>query len=197
DPDDRDRELVLDPQDVARKVLALVAREACGGLVEQQHRWLHRERAREADDFLDAERKLVDAAMPIALEVGEFEHFFDRAAVMAFRRARAGEREPFGNEPRRDPRMPGDEQILDDAEVREELAVLEGSRNAESRDLVRARARDLRVAEENSPAGRPIQAADAIQHRRLAGAVRADQRQKLAGARLEAHLVQHAEAAEG
>jgi hypothetical protein len=73
--------------------------------------------------------------MPIALEVGEFEHFFDRAAVIGFRRASTGERKPFGNEPRRDPRVPGDEEILDHGEVREELAVLERSRNAEPRDL--------------------------------------------------------------
>ena len=57
DPDHGDAELVLDAQDEAREVLALVAIEAGRGLVEQQQRGLERERAREADDLLDAERQ--------------------------------------------------------------------------------------------------------------------------------------------
>ena len=52
-----DAELVLDAQDEARQVLALVAVEPGGRLVEQQQRRLQRQRAGKADDLLHAERQ--------------------------------------------------------------------------------------------------------------------------------------------
>ena len=81
DPDHRDAELVLDAQDEAREVLALLAIEAGGRLVEQQHRGLERKRARKADDLLDAERQRADRRAAVPLQLDELDDLLDRFAL--------------------------------------------------------------------------------------------------------------------
>jgi len=93
--------------------------------------------------------------------------------------------------------MARDQQVLEHAHVGEELAVLESARNAQPCDAVRLVARDVARVERDAPCAWAIDAADAVQDRGLAGAVRADQREQLAGPRLERHAVQHLQAAEG
>src|SRR5581483_489411 len=75
------------------------------------------------------------------------------------------------------------------------LAVLEGPREAEPRDLVRRAPRDVGVAEADGAAA-AVDAADAVEHAGLAGAVRADQREQLARRNRERHVLEHGKAAE-
>ncbi len=180
DPDHREAELVPDAQDVAREVLALVAVQAGRRLVEQQHPRRHRERAREPDHLLDAERQGVHRLVPVALELHELDHFLHRAPVLDLGLAHAAQEEAFGENARPHPRVARDEQVLEHRHVREELAVLEGAGDAERGDAVRSRARDVLAREFDPARARTVDAADAVEHRSLARAVRADQREQLA-----------------
>ena len=91
--------------------------------------------------------------------------------------------------------MPRGQQVLQHRHLREQFAMLERAREAEARDLVRRARADRRPAEADGalPA---IDAADAIEHAGLAGAVRSDQREQFAGIDRERHVFEHAEAAE-
>src|SRR5262249_56002460 len=71
--------------------------------------------------------------------------------------------------------VPGHQEIVERAHVPEELHVLEGARDAEAGDLVRAKMREIAVAKSDGPAHRPVEAGDAVEDRRLARAVGADQ----------------------
>src|SRR5215510_10500234 len=81
DPDHGDLQLVLDAQDEARQVLAFVAVEAGGGLVEHEQRRLERKRAGKADDLLDAEGEPGDRRVAIALDLDELDDALDRGAM--------------------------------------------------------------------------------------------------------------------
>ena len=78
--------------------------------------------------------------------------------------------------------MAAGQQIVQHRHLRKQFAVLEGARDAEPRDLVRRAAGDVLAAEADRAAA-AIDAADAVEHAGLAGAVRADQREQLAGGR--------------
>ena len=193
----RDTELVLDAQDVAREILALLAVEAGGGLVEQHHLRLHGERAREADDLLDPEWQRVDRLVAEALKLDEFEHLFHRVPVHVLGGAHARQEECLGEEAGVDVRVARDEQVLDHAHVRKQLAVLEGAGDAEARNAMRPHTGDVFACETDATGARAIQAADAVQYRSLAGAVRSDQREQFAGLRLEGYVLEHLQPAEG
>jgi hypothetical protein len=78
------------------------------------------------------------------------------------------------------------QQIVQDRHLREQLAVLERAREPEPRDLVRRAAGDV-VAAQADRALAAVDAAHAIEHAGLAGAVRADEREQLAGLHRERH----------
>ena len=92
-------------------------------------------------------------------------------------------------------RVAADEQVVDHAKVRQQLAVLESARYRAGR-RVRPLAGDAPAAEENVAASRAVDAADAVEHARLAGAVRPDERQDLARLERERDVVNHLQAAE-
>jgi hypothetical protein len=65
--------------------------------------------------------------------------------------------------------------VLDDAEPIEEADVLEGPHDAGARDRVPGPAAERRTVEQDASGRRCVDARDAVQQRRLAGPVRADQ----------------------
>ncbi len=195
DPDHGGAELVLDAQDEARQVLPFVAVEPGGRLVEHEQRGLERQRAREADDLLDAERKSRDGRVPIALELDEFDDALDRLAVTDLLAPDAGKEQHLGQRIGADAGVAAGQEVVEHRHLREQLAVLEGAREAEPRDLVRLAAGNVRAAEVDFSLA-PIDAAHAVEHAGLAGAVRPDQREQLAGVDRERHAVEHREAAE-
>ena len=75
DPDHRNAEPMLDAQDEAREILALIAIEAGGWLVEQQQGRLERECAGEADKLLGAEWQGANRNVAEALELDEASHY--------------------------------------------------------------------------------------------------------------------------
>ena len=73
--------------------------------------------------------------------------------------------------------------------------MLERAGEAEPGDLVRRTAGNILAAETDGAAA-AIDAADAVEHAGLAGAVRADQREQLARGNRKRHVVEHGQAAE-
>ena len=94
-----------------------------------------------------------------------------------------------------------DQHVVEDRQLAEELQVLEGARDAQRRDAVRLAGQQVMlaglVAEHHAALLRVVEAADAVQHRGLAGAVGADQRVHGVRLHLEADIVHGDNAAEG
>jgi hypothetical protein len=65
--------------------------------------------------------------------------------------------------------------VVENRHAAEELDELERARDTVSGDAVRREPVDGRIAEEDPPGGRGVEAADAVQETRLAGAVGPDQ----------------------
>jgi hypothetical protein len=91
--------------------------------------------------------------------------------------------------------VPGGKQILQHAHLRKQLAVLEGTRNTETCDMVRRLAGDALAAKPNATFSM-IEATDAIECAGLAGAVRADQGEQFAAFDGKRHIVEYDETAE-
>ena len=79
--------------------------------------------------------------------------------------------------------------------LRKQLAVLERAGEAEPRDLVRRAAGDVLAAKADRAVA-AVEAADAVEHAGLAGAVRPDQGEQLAGVHRERDAVEHDQPAE-
>src|SRR5205807_5817978 len=84
----------------------------------------------------------------------------------------------------------GEEQVVEDGQVREDPPPLGDDRDAEAVDAVGRRPRDAGAAERDRPAGGPEGAHDRAEGRRLADAVPAEEGDDLALPHLEAHVVQ-------
>ena len=72
--------------------------------------------------------------MPVALELDELEDCLSTARRCSTPARARRQEERLGEHAGPQARMPPDEQVLDHGQVREELAVLEGARDAERRD---------------------------------------------------------------
>ena len=92
--------------------------------------------------------------------------------------------------------MHADEHVLHRGHLREEPDVLEGATDAELDDRVRRLADHLDAVEHDRPGGRHVDPGDLVEERRLAGAVRADQRHDGAARDDEVDVVGRDEAAE-
>src|SRR5436853_3228530 len=135
--------------------------------------------------------------MAVALELHELEDALDRLALRALGRARRWQEQRLRDEPGREPRMAADEKVIEHAQMRQHLAVLECARDAGSRDGMRRRARNALAAEEDVAMTGAIDAADTVQHTRLAGAVRPDEGEQLACIERERYVIKHLKPAEG
>src|SRR5262249_13674694 len=77
----------------------------------------------------------------------------------------------------------------------EQRQVLEGARDSDLSDHVRGLVEDAHAVEQDVALGRVVDAAEAIEERGLAGAVRADQAQELALGEIEGDAVERDDAA--
>ena len=92
--------------------------------------------------------------------------------------------------------MAADQDVLHHVRVVEQLDVLERPRDAEPGDPVRRQLGDVLPVEHQPPGGGRIDAADQVEDRRLARAVRPDDGKHLPRPHLEAHALHRADAAE-
>ena len=88
------------------------------------------------------------------------------------------------------------EEVLLDGEPAEEFDVLEGASEPGGDALVREHALDRGSAENDAPRLRLHEPGDRIEQRRLAGAVRAEQSDDLAGLDRDRHVVERGDPAE-
>src|SRR5207248_5905421 len=90
----------------------------------------------------------------------------------------------------------GDRHVLEDRELPERTRDLEGPRDAPVADRVGREAGQLLTEEDDRARRSPERAGDAVEHRGLAGAIRADQAEDLALHDLERDRVERGEAPE-
>src|SRR2546426_1529363 len=179
-----------------RQTRRLLRVEAGRRLVQQQQPRPHRERARDLDTPLDPRRQV---ARQRACGTVEVEHVKDRACAFHRRAFRVrGERQMERVAERVAPaeRVHRHDQVLGDGHRAPQLEVLKCARDAEARSHVRRRI-DQRVAfEEDRALVRGDDAGDAVEERRLAGAVGTDQAEDLAAVQVQRHSVQSDDSAE-
>jgi hypothetical protein len=103
--------------------------------------------------------------------------------------------EPFGQDARAHVAVLGHQHVVQHAEAREELHVLEGARDAQVGDLVGTQMRDVVLEEADASAGGPIESRDAAEDGGLAGPVGTDQPDELAVVDLEVDVDERLHAA--
>src|SRR5690606_3401057 len=148
------------------------------GLVEQQQARAGRERARDLEPALLAVGQRVGARLREALEAELREQLARARRVLLLAAPPAGPAQDVGDAralPAAERRL----HVVEHAEPGEQADVLEGARDAEPADAVRALAADLAAREDDAPRARRVDAGDDVERRCLAGAVRADQRHQL------------------
>ena len=123
--------------------------------------------------------------MAMRRQLDEIETFSTASRCNSSCRRTDGQIEHLRQQIRCDAAMPADQQIFQHGHLREQFAVLERARDAKPRDLVRRSGRYVLAAKPDAALA-AIDAADAVEHAGLAGAVRTDQRQQFAGARRQA-----------
>ena len=136
-----------------------------------------------------------DGRVAVALELDEFDDAFDRLAVAHLFASHRRQEQHFGQRIGAHARVPAGQQIVHDRHLRKQLAVLERACEPEPGDLVRLPARDVAAAKADL-AFAMVDAAHAVEHAGLAGAVGADQGEQLARCHRERHAVEHRQAAE-
>src|SRR6266542_2167143 len=90
--------------------------------------------------------------------------------------------------------VPAQHQVLQDGLLREQPPPLRHEYGTQAGDLVRRQPADLPAEELDAAPHRPVQPGDGGEHRALAGAVRADQRDELALGDVEGHAAQRDDA---
>ena len=182
-------------RDEARQVLALLAVQAGGRLIEQYYRRLERERACKPDKLLQAEGQAVDCRVPVALEFDDIDDALDRCAVRNLGASHARQEQHLGNRVGADARVPPGQEVVEHAHLRKQLPVLERAGNPEARDVMGGTAADIDAIYADGAAA-AIDAADAVEHAGLAGSVRTNEREQLAVPDRKRDVVEHDEAAE-
>src|SRR5262249_55667534 len=145
-------EPMLDAQNEAREVLALIAIEPGRWLIKQQQGRVERERAGKADKLLGAERQCADRNMAKALELDELDDFFHCGALAHLLSANGGQVQHFGKRVGAHARMTAGQEILDHRHVGEQFAVLKRARDAKPRNVVRREAAEFLAAKADGSA---------------------------------------------
>ena len=175
--------LVADLHDEVSQLLGLLRVHAGRRLIEEQQLRLRRKCTGDLETALKSVRKargdiilvLIEALLPQKL-LGLCPHALLFLPVQAQRRA---EDIVLRTE------MLGDEDVIEDRQIREETDVLEGPGDAELRDGIRGVATKIAAAELHGAGGRGIDPGDAVERGRFTGTVRADQGDDLAAVDLE------------
>ena len=191
-----DAELLADVADPPGHVFGLLDVEAGRRFVEQQQLGAHAQRARHLDHLAHAIRQPVHERITVVLQVEQVDHALSLLAGLQLGAPRCRREEQVVPEAARLVHVVADQQVLQHRGILEQLDVLEGARNAEPGDRMGRHVVEPAALEFQRAAGGLVDAADQVEHRGLAGAVGADQREHLAAAHVEAHLVDREHATE-
>ena len=138
-----------------------------------------------------------DQAVAHAFQLAELDNPLDRLALASLAAAHQRQVQTLGKDIAAHMGVARHQQIVDDAHMGEDLAVLEGAGDAGAGETVAGQARQFGIVETDAPGIGAVDAADAIEHRGLAGAIGADQRLQFAGLNGKTDVAQHRKAAEG
>ena len=161
-------------------------------LVEQQQGGLGRERAGEFEPALLAERQIGRQFIALVREIEELE----RAVDLLARAARAAQPAPEKILVALLAGILRDPEILPDRQLPEQTNVLERSRDPQRHPRMRRPIGDVGAVEDDAAGGRRKQAADEIDDRALARAVRADEAENFAARDRQIDAIDRADAAE-
>src|SRR6185369_1745872 len=138
-----------------------------------------RECARELESSLQAVREVSCRRVGVLVELKTFEQIHGAFAREAFLAAVCGCLQQRGNGTVACVRAIGDAHVVEHAQLLEQADGLKRARYAEPDDLVRRHSHQIDAAKAYDAFARPVDAADQVEQRGLAGAVRTDHAQKL------------------
>ena len=189
-------ELVVHVEDEAGHVLLLLEVHPRRRLVEEQHLGLHRQRPRELHPLLQAVGELPDRGAADGLDLEEVDDALDELPMPDLLLLRGAEVQGVGEEAVLHLEQAAGHDVVEGAHAPEQGDVLERPGEAEPRDLEGLEMGPVLPLEQDAPARRPVEPADHVQHRGLAGAVRPDDREHLPGMHREADVVERGDPAE-
>ena len=191
------RALVADALDQLRRARRPLVVEAAGRLVEQQELRLRRERARELDALLDAERQIGDArgARHRARSRNSISSQAMSASACSSRRIQ-GRRSALLRKSLRPSGWPPTRTLSSTDMVRNSARFWNVRPMPMSAMRCGGRSRMVRALEQDVARGRRVEAAQAVEQRGLAGAVRPDQAEQMPSGDVERHVVERDDAAE-
>ena len=188
--------VVANPADQVAEHVDFLVVEAAGGLVEQQDLRLGSQRARQFDALLGAERQAGNHGVGDVVEVEIADDLVDALVELGLAAADPGQSQRVADDVAVGAGMGADPDVVEHRKVGKQRDVLEGAADADFGDPVRRARQDALAFHQNVARARLIEPAEAIEQRRLAGAVRPDQAEDLALVHVERHAVQRDDAAE-
>jgi hypothetical protein len=180
---------VGEPLDEGDGLAGLAGRHARGGLVEEEDLRLQGQRDTELELLLAAVRE--EARFLVGM-VQEADRAEDGRCLVLVQAGDVLEQAPAAAAMRDVRRL----HVLEDGEAREDVGALEGATHAEPAEIVRRDAGDVAVLEDHLARVGPEMAGDEVEERRLARAVRPDDRADRARRHREAHPAHRQEAVE-
>jgi hypothetical protein len=152
---------------------------ACG-LVEDQNLGFARERPSEFDTFLRPERQTRHSHRGNVLQSQVCNDYIDAFRKCPFLAPRPWHPERITDDAAFRPGVGAYSNIVGNAEIGKQRHVLKRTANAQAGHVMRLSLQYARALDENIAAGVLIEPADAVEQRRLAGAIRPDQSENLA-----------------
>jgi hypothetical protein len=196
DQEDGDVHLLGEPADDTHQVLAHRRRQPDRRLVEQQERRVGGQRPDDLDHALLAAGQIAHELVLERLDAHQRQKLAGAVHRLRLGAMRLGQAEHQAEEAAADLGMKDDQHVFQHRHLAEQAAVLEGPAHAARRDLVRRHAVDALALEADLAGGRAHVAGDDVEQRRLAGAVRPDQRPDFARVGVEGHAGQRLEPGE-
>src|SRR6185295_9100140 len=166
-------------------------------LVEQHQLGLRGERAAELDALLQAVGQPSDRRPADMLDLEEVDDFLDCAPVHELFALRRTDPQRLLEDVAMHLQVAPGHDVVQHGHALEQRDVLEGARDPQSGGFVRIHVHELLLLEPDLSLLRVIDAVQHVEHRALAGAVRADDGAHFAAAHVEGHVLQRLDAAEG
>ena len=191
-----DLALVADAPDEAAELADLLVIEPASRLVEQQQLRACGERARQLDPLARAERQTFGRLVRHFAQIECFEQRPGGLFEPPLLAAHPWQPQRIADKIAAAGRVGADPHIVEHRLTREQRKVLKGPGNADLGDAVRRPVEQRAALEQDFAAVGRVEAAEAIEQCRLAGAVGADQAEDLALFQLERDAVERDDAAE-
>src|SRR6185312_8412103 len=183
-------------EDEPTHVFLLLEIHAGHRFVEQQEFRLHRQRAAQLDPLLEAVRQTADRYAADRLDFEEVDNVLDHAAMGDLLVERRAVAQQLPEQAALHLEGAARHQIVERRHAPEQRDVLERAGDAAARGETRIHPREILAVEPDRAALRVIETVDDIEHRGLAGAVRADDRADFAAPYVERDVVERGDAAE-